>query len=132
LDALMIANGLNHLPLMDIRLLIIENVGNLVCPSGFKLGEHINVLVASTPEGDDKPYKYPNVYKNIRVLIINKMDLLPYVHFDMDNFRRGVELLNPGLQTFAVSCITGQGIQEWTSWLKSQILQRSPDELNSK
>jgi hydrogenase nickel incorporation protein HypB len=117
LDAPMIDSGLNQLPLDDLDFLIVENVGNLVCPAAFNLGTHVNVLVASIPEGDDKPYKYPAIYRGLDVLIINKIDLLPYVRFDMDYFRKGVEVLNPGLTTFPVSCTTGEGIEAWTKWL---------------
>jgi hydrogenase nickel incorporation protein HypB len=105
----------------DLDLLVVENVGNLICPAAFKLGTHSNILIASVPEGDDKPYKYPNIYRGLDVLIINKIDLLPYLDFDMDYFRQGVEILNPGLQTFAVSCKTNQGIEDWLSWLRLRI-----------
>ncbi len=117
LDAPMIDMGLNQLPLETMDFLIVENVGNLVCPAAFNLGTHANVLIASIPEGDDKPYKYPAIYRGLDVLIINKIDLLPYVRFNMDYFRQGVEMLNPGLTTFAVSCTTGEGIEAWANWL---------------
>jgi hydrogenase nickel incorporation protein HypB len=117
----MLQNGLRSLPLDEIDLMVIENVGNLICPAAFQLGAHRNVLIASVPEGDDKPYKYPAIYRGVDVLIINKIDLLPYVPFNMQYFRQGVEMLNPGLTTFPVSCMTGEGIAEWTGWLKSQI-----------
>ncbi len=122
LDAPMLSHGLEQLPLSALDLLIIENVGNLVCPAAFSLGTHANVLIASIPEGDDKPYKYPNIYRGLDVLIINKIDLLPYVNFRMDYFRAGVEMLNPGLTTFTLSCTTGEGIQEWTDWLRARVL----------
>jgi len=102
-------------------LLIIENVGNLICPAAFQLGTHANILIASVPEGDDKPYKYTNIYRGLDVLVINKIDLLPYIPFNMDYFRQGVELLNPGLITFPVSCITGDGMAEWTAWVRGQV-----------
>jgi hydrogenase nickel incorporation protein HypB len=121
LDSVMIENALDQLPLDDLDLLVVENVGNLICPAAFKLGTHSNILIASVPEGDDKPYKYPNIYRGLDVLIINKIDLLPYLDFDMDYFRKGVEMLNPGLQTFAVSCKTNQGIEDWLSWLRLRI-----------
>ena len=123
LDAVMINNGLDQLPLERLDLLIVENVGNLICPAAFNLGTHANVLIASIPEGDDKPYKYPNIYRGLDVLIINKVDLLPYVRFNMDYFRQGVEMLNPGLITFPVSCQTGEGIAAWTGWLESHTNQ---------
>ena len=124
LDAVMVKAGLDGLPLKDIDLLIVENVGNLVCPAAFNLGTHANVLIASVPEGDDKPYKYPNIYRGLDVLIINKTDLLPYVKFNMEYFRQGVEMLNPGLITFPVSCTTGEGIDLWADWLKQKVANR--------
>jgi hydrogenase nickel incorporation protein HypB len=122
LDAVMMGRGLDQLSLDQLDLVIVENVGNLVCPAAFNLGTHANVLIASVPEGDDKPYKYPNIYRGLSVLIINKIDLLPYVKFNMDYFRKGVEMLNPGLITFPVSCTTGEGIDAWTSWLENKAL----------
>ena len=121
LDAVMLKDGLSQMPLSDIDLLIVENVGNLICPAAFRLGTHLNVLIASIPEGDDKPYKYPAIYRGVDVLIINKIDLLPYVRFNMDYFRQGVEMLNPGLTTFPVSCVTDEGIFAWAEWLKQKL-----------
>lgn len=121
LDAVMINKALDELTLDDIDLLIVENVGNLICPAAFNLGTHSNIVIASIPEGDDKPYKYPNIYRGLDVLIINKIDLLPYLDFDMDYFKKGIEMLNPGLTTFAVSCKTGEGIDAWLEWLKAKI-----------
>lgn len=123
LDAVMLKAGILQLPLQELDLAIVENVGNLICPAAFNLGTHINILVASTPEGDDKPYKYPNIYRGLDVLIINKIDLLPYIDFNMEYFRQGVEILNPGLLTFAVSCKTGEGIPAWTEWIGRRIQQ---------
>jgi len=117
LDAAMIQQALARIPLKEIDLIIVENVGNLICPAAFKLGVHKNILVASTPEGDDKPYKYPTMYRGVDALIINKIDLLPYLSFNLDYFRNGVELLNPGLITFSVSCQTGEGIEDWLQWI---------------
>ncbi|MGD2027696.1 MAG: hydrogenase nickel incorporation protein HypB [Anaerolineales bacterium] len=121
LDAVMLQQALNRLPLDAADLLIVENVGNLICPSSFLLGTHKSVLIASVPEGDDKPYKYPNIYRGIDVLVINKLDLLPYIQFRMAYFKRGVEILNPGLLTFPLSCQTGEGISEWLKWLEEEI-----------
>jgi hydrogenase nickel incorporation protein HypB len=121
LDATMLRAGLDALPLDDLDLVIVENVGNLICPAAFVLGTHLNLLVASIPEGDDKPYKYPNIYRGLDVLVINKTDLMPYIDFKMDYFRQGVEMLNPGLKTFAVSCKTGEGIDEWAEWLIGKV-----------
>lgn len=120
LDAVMVHSGLAQLPLEDIDLLIIENVGNLICPASFALGTHLNVLVASIPEGDDKPYKYPGMYRGADVLVINKVDLLPYITFDMARFQQGVEILNPGVTTFALSCRTGEGLDSWLNWLQER------------
>ncbi|MEA3350814.1 MAG: hydrogenase nickel incorporation protein HypB [Chloroflexota bacterium] len=121
LDAIMLRNALQQLDLAEYELIIVENVGNLVCPSGFQLGTHKSVLIASIPEGDDKPYKYPRMYQGVDILVINKTDLTPYVEFDMDYFQKGVEILNPGLVTFSVSCKTGDGVQAWLDWLVDNI-----------
>ena len=117
LDAVMLHGALEKLELLQFDLLIVENVGNLVCPANFKLGTHKTVLVASVPEGDDKPYKYPGTYRGVDVLIINKIDLLPYVNFRMDYFERGVQVLNPNVTTFHTSCTTGEGLDAWANWL---------------
>ena len=121
LDAVMLEQALNQLDLDNTDLLIVENVGNLICPSGFKLGTHKSVLIASIPEGDDKPYKYPGMYSGVDVLVINKIDLLPYIPFKMDYFKKGVEILNPGVATFTISCQTEEGVDEWLTWIESQI-----------
>ena len=121
LDANMIEMALVELPLEELNLIIVENVGNLICPAAFRLGTHANVLIASIPEGDDKPYKYPNIYRGLDVLIINKIDLSPYIEFRMDYFQQGVEMLNPGLQTFALSAKTGGGFDAWIAWLTRKV-----------
>ncbi len=113
LDANMVRVALPRLPLDETDLLLIENVGNLICPTGFALGEHLKVMIASTPEGDDKPYKYPGMFSAVDVLVLNKVDLLPLLEFDLDYFRRGVEALNPDVAFFPVSCKTGEGVPEW-------------------
>ncbi|HEY9077318.1 MAG TPA: hydrogenase nickel incorporation protein HypB [Anaerolineaceae bacterium] len=122
LDASMIHTALDALPLKDIQLLIIENVGNLICPAAFDLGSHANVLISAVTEGDDKPYKYPNIYRGIDVLILNKIDLLPYIQFNEAYFRQGVEILNPNITIIPVSCQTGEGIQTWADWLRSRLM----------
>ena len=122
LDAVMLAKALPSLPLEKLDLLIVENVGNLICPAAFTLGTHFNVVVASVPEGDDKPYKYPNIYRGINALILNKIDLLPYIDFDEAYFRQGIEILNPGVSYFPLSCKTGEGVAAWTGWLRDQRL----------
>ena len=121
LDAVMINNALPNINLEQVDLLLVENVGNLICPASFKLGTHKSVLIASIPEGDDKPYKYPSMYKGVDALVINKIDLLPYVPFEMEYFRNGVEILNPGLVSFQLSCKTGEGIQNWIDWIISLV-----------
>ncbi len=121
LDAVMVGGALNQLPLDRIDLLIVENVGNLICPAAFALGTHANVLISSVAEGDDKPYKYPNIYRGIDALIINKIDLIPYVEYNLDYFKRGVELLNPGVVTFPISCRTGEGVESWVDWIVSKV-----------
>jgi len=121
LDAVMLSGALVQMPLDDIELLIVENVGNLICPASFTLGTHFNVVIASVPEGDDKPYKYPNIYRGIDALILNKTDLLPYIDFDMAYFRRGIEILNPDVAFFPISCKTGEGVAEWVAWLKERV-----------
>jgi hydrogenase nickel incorporation protein HypB len=122
LDAVMLQGALQQLDLTSLDLLIVENVGNLVCPASFQLGTHKSVLIASIPEGDDKPYKYPGMYQGVDALVVNKIDLLPYVNFNMDYFRRGIEILNPGVITFPLSCRTGEGLDAWLSWVTHQTL----------
>ncbi|HEY5901611.1 MAG TPA: hydrogenase nickel incorporation protein HypB [Anaerolineales bacterium] len=121
LDAVMLRGALDQLDLPQFDLLLVENVGNLVCPAEFRLGTHKSILIASVPEGDDKPYKYPGMYRGVDALVINKIDLLPYVPFRMDYFQRGVEALNPGVITFPVSCRTGEGMDVWVDWLVGQV-----------
>jgi hydrogenase nickel incorporation protein HypB len=121
LDAAMVQSAIAQLDLTALDLVIVENVGNLVCPAEFKLGTHKNVLVASIPEGDDKPYKYPGMYRGVDVVVINKTDLLPYVPFRMDYFQKGIEVLNPGVTQFSLSCRTGEGVSSWLDWLALQV-----------
>ena len=124
LDANMVRKGIDSLDLSQIDLLIIENVGNLVCPAAFRLGEHKNIVVASIPEGDDKPYKYPNIYRGLDALVLNKIDLLPYVDFNMDYFNAGISALNPGIEIFQLSCKTGEGFDRWNQWIMEKVLER--------
>lgn len=121
LDAAMLQRALPELPLEALDLLIVENVGNLVCPASFKLGVHRSILIASVPEGDDKPYKYPVMYRGVDGLVLNKMDVLAAFDFDVDYFRRGVEALNPGLAFFPLSCKTGEGLEAWLTWLREMV-----------
>lgn len=121
LDAVMLQQAFSQLAFSQFDLLIVENVGNLVCPASFRLGTHKSVLIASVPEGDDKPYKYPGMYRGVDALVINKMDLLPYVLFNPVYFRTGVETLNPGVVTFPLSCKTGEGVDAWVEWIIGQV-----------
>ena len=121
LDAVMLQGALPQLDLGALDLLIVENVGNLICPSSFRLGTHLDALIASVPEGDDKPYKYPPMYRGVDVLLLNKMDVLDAFDFDVDYFRRGVEALNPGLNFFPLSCKSGEGFDLWLDWLLAQV-----------
>ena len=121
LDAGMVRDAIACLPLREIDLVLIENIGNLVCPASWQLGSHWNVLIASTPEGDDKPYKYPRMYGGVDALVINKTDLLPYVSFDVDYFTRGVEALNCGLLTFPLSCRSTEGLDRWVDWVAAIV-----------
>jgi hydrogenase nickel incorporation protein HypB len=124
LDANMLHGSLDQLPLADLDLVLIENVGNLICPTDFALGERIKVMVSSIPEGDDKPYKYPAMFAVVQGIVINKIDLLPHVEFDLEGFRKLVTGLNSGVQVFEVSCKTGEGIPAWADWLASAIARR--------
>ncbi len=124
LDANMLSSALSNMPLQDIELLLIENVGNLVCPAEFTLGEHKKVLISSIPEGDDKPFKYPLMFNIANAVLINKIDLLPYLKFDTQGFSQAVRGINEKVEIFQVSCTTGQGIQEWVSWLLTQMSKR--------
>jgi hydrogenase nickel incorporation protein HypB len=121
LDAVMLHGALEGLALDELELLIVENVGNLICPASFALGTHVSVLIASVPEGDDKPYKYPAMYRGVDALVINKIDLLPYVEFNLDYFKAGVEMLNPGIVTFPLSCRTGVGLGPWLDWVRAGL-----------
>ncbi len=124
LDANMIENALNNLPLNDVDLLLIENVGNLICPVEFALGEHKKVMLLSLPEGDDKPYKYPLMFTEADVVLINKIDLLPYLDFNMTAFNSAVTGLNPAVKMYTISCKTGDGLEAWCSWVLAEIANR--------
>jgi len=124
LDANMVSNALSSVPLSDIDLLLIENVGNLICPAGFALGEHRKVLVSSIPEGDDKPFKYPSMFHEVDVVVLNKIDLSPYLNFDTSVFSQAIKGINDKAEIFPVSCTTGQGIEQWVSWLIAQMKKR--------
>jgi len=124
IDANMVNNALESLSLEDIDLLLIENVGNLVCPAEFRTGAHKRVMLLSVPEGDDKPYKYPLMFTLCQAIIVNKMDMLPLADFDITAFQRAVTGLNPKARIFQVSCKTGEGIENWVSWLEAELKDR--------
>ncbi len=121
LDAKLIQNALENLDLSSLDVLIIENVGNLVCPANYDLGEALKVVVASTTEGDDKPLKYPPMFRNASVLIINKVDLVPYVQCSLDALKKNALQINPSLIVFQTSCTTNEGIELWCEWLTQQV-----------
>lgn len=126
LDANMISETLGELPLVDLDILIIENVGNLVCPAEFRVGEDIKVMLLSITEGHDKPLKYPLMFQESSALVLNKMDLLPYTEVDIDKIKKDALSLNPELKIFALSCRTGEGLSEWADWLKVAAGKRTP------
>jgi hydrogenase nickel incorporation protein HypB len=120
LDARMVRSGLPSLPLQDIDLLLIENVGNLVCPAEFRVGEDSRVMVYAVTEGEDKPLKYPLMFRSVELVLINKVDLLPHLDFDLQQFLRNLDNVNPGVKRLLMSARTGQGIEEWCSWLTAR------------
>ena len=121
LDANMLQRALKNMPLSDIDLLIVENVGNLICTAEFKLGTHKNIVISSIPEGHDKPLKYPLMFTVADVILVNKMDLLPYSNFDLAAYTKSVKGLNPKVDVIDVSCTTGAGIKKWLSWISGQL-----------
>lgn len=121
LDANMIREVMNELPLRDLDILFIENVGNLVCPAEFKLGEDMKIMLLSIAEGHDKPLKYPLMFQESSALLLNKIDLLPYTNADLGKMKKDSLSLNPKLKIFDISCKTGEGISEWVKWLKELI-----------
>jgi hydrogenase nickel incorporation protein HypB len=117
LDANMVRSALPSLPLADIDLLIIENVGNLVCPAEFRVGEDARVMVSSVTEGEDKPLKYPLMFRACELVLVNKIDLLPYVDYSLEKFRANLDAVHPGVESLEVSARTGEGIDAWRDWL---------------
>jgi len=117
LDANMVRSGLGELPLDDIDLLIIENVGNLVCPAEFRVGEDVRVMVYSVTEGEEKPLKYPLMFRSADLILVNKVDLLEHLDFDLEQFLGNLDAVNPGVRTVLTSARTGQGVDEWCDWL---------------
>jgi hydrogenase nickel incorporation protein HypB len=120
LDANMVQRALKEMPLDDIDILLIENIGNLICTAEFKIGTHKNLVIASVPEGHDKPLKYPLMFTVADVILVNKMDLLPYSNFDVNAYKKAVKGLNDKVEVMEISCVTGQGIKQWLGWVKSQ------------
>jgi hydrogenase nickel incorporation protein HypB len=126
LDAPMVRSALVRLPLADLDLILIENVGNLVCPAEFDVGEHARAMIFSVTEGEDKPLKYPVMFRAADLVVINKVDLLPHLDFDLDEFRRNLTAVNPGVQTIEVSVRTGLGLPAWCAWIESQVSDPQP------
>jgi len=124
LEARLVQDALAAIALPELDVLVIENVGNLVCPANYDLGEALKVVLVSTPEGDDKPLKYPGMFRNASVLVINKVDLLPYVPCDLAALRRNALQINPALRVFETSCTTKAGIPEWCEWIAAQSSRR--------
>ncbi|MBN2463804.1 MAG: hydrogenase nickel incorporation protein HypB [Dehalococcoidia bacterium] len=120
LDANMITYALPHIDLKKVDILIIENVGNLVCPAGFKLGEDYKIMILSVTEGDEKPLKYPQMFRESSLLLINKIDLLEYTNFSLKEAKANVKKVNPKMDIMDISCTTGDGISEWISWLNQR------------
>jgi len=120
LDAILVRDAMKNLDLSGVDLLFIENVGNLVCPANYDLGEALKVVILSTTEGDDKPLKYPGMFLNSSVLIINKTDLVPYVRCNLNELKSNALRINPALKVFEISCFTGAGIPEWCDWLRKK------------
>jgi len=118
LDANMVRSALPALPLEEIDLLIVENVGNLVCPAEFRVGEDVRIMVSSVAEGEDKPLKYPLMFRACELVVINKIDLLPHVDFDMERYLHHLDAVHPGVATMQVSARTGEGVGEFRSWLE--------------
>jgi hydrogenase nickel incorporation protein HypB len=121
LDANMVHSGLGELPLEDIDVLIIENVGNLVCPAEFKVGEDVRVMVYSVTEGEEKPLKYPLMFRSADLVLVNKVDLLEHLDFDLEQFLGNLDAVNPGVRTVLTSARTGQGVDEWCDWLGQRL-----------
>ena len=121
LDAPMVRTALARLPLDDLDLVVIENVGNLVCPAEFDVGEHARAMVYSITEGEEKPLKYPVMFRSADLVAINKIDLLPHLDFDLELFRANLAKINPGVSTITMSARTGEGVDDWCDWLRAQV-----------
>jgi hydrogenase nickel incorporation protein HypB len=121
LEAKLVNDALQSLNLAKTNILFIENVGNLVCPAAYDLGEDMKIVIASTTEGDDKPLKYPRMFLNASVLLINKIDLLPYLNCSLETLKRNALQINPKLEIFELSCTSGEGIEKWCKWLEGKV-----------
>jgi hydrogenase nickel incorporation protein HypB len=121
LEAGLVKDAYGQIEKNDFEVLFIENVGNLVCPAGYDLGEDLKVVIVSTTEGDDKPLKYPAMFRNASALIINKIDLVPYVNCSLETLMKNALSINPSLKVFKTSCTTDEGIEEWCGWIESKI-----------
>jgi hydrogenase nickel incorporation protein HypB len=124
LDANMVATALVEFPYQGLDLLFIENVGNLVCPAGYALGEDAKIVVISVPEGEDKPAKYPLIFRNASLMLLNKMDFQPYCDLDIEAMKKDALGVNPALDVIGISCTTGGGAEEWAAWLTTKLQQR--------
>jgi hydrogenase nickel incorporation protein HypB len=125
LDANMVRSALGSVPLDEIDLLVIENVGNLVCPAEFKVGEHHRVMISSVTEGEDKPLKYPLMFRACELVVVNKIDLLAHLDFDVDRFLSHLDAVHPGVDRIVVSAKTGEGVDAWRDWLAT-VAARQP------
>jgi hydrogenase nickel incorporation protein HypB len=124
LDANMVRSALPSVPLDEIDLLVVENVGNLVCPAEFRIGEDARVMVSSVTEGEDKPLKYPLMFRACELVLVNKIDLLPHLDFDMETFDHHLDAVNPGVARLPMSARTGEGLEAWRDWLTTFATQR--------
>ena len=124
LDAPMVQKVAQQMDLDNLDLLIVENVGNLVCPAEFAVGEDDKAVVLSITEGDDKPLKYPVIFKESAIAMLNKVDILPYCNFNMESAKEDITTLHPGMKVLEISCTTGQGIDEWCDWLKKKVAEK--------
>jgi len=125
LDGNMIREAVGQFDLGNVDMLVVENVGNLVCPAEFNVGEDMKIMILSVPEGDDKPLKYPLMFSLSKALIINKIDLLPYVDCNVEKIREEASKLSPGIAVFEVSCRTGEGLEAWYDWVEKQVKSRT-------
>jgi hydrogenase nickel incorporation protein HypB len=127
LDANMVRSAIPALPLEEIDLLLVENVGNLVCPAEFRIGEDVRVMVSAVTEGEDKPLKYPLMFRACELVIVNKIDLLPHLDFDLEKLLYNIDIVHPDVERIVLSARTGEGIEAWRDWLL-RIAARAPEE----